>query len=452
MSLPPALQGAEVPRSWEPMQGKKGVKRYMSDELRAALRAREGAFDRRERALSGILQARPPPALACRPRLLACSLVAPLYLLFCRLVLVINRPPSQGVAAFSMSPANPPCDHAPPPINRLPPQGLMAQFAERKEVWAAAVDCCAQLDALMSLAVAAACSGGPMTRPRLVPWREGGAPGRPATLLLLLPASALLSAKPRPKPCAPLHLLLLAASRGPDAPAGPLLLPSACTPPCIAARLSYVRRLSNSLGTLTISLQIMICPCAPPARPPADAGSPVFRARGLLHPAGLGGGGGVVVPNDITLGGEAKPFVVLTGGPALLPPRQLSSILRTWFPGVSELAESSGLGARRRHAACSQAATCSEKHMLWAGGPGCSCRHGATPLQPCVCTAGRMQQRGVPIFRALFPCAPPLRPLLAGPNMGGKSTLLRQVCLACLLAQVGGLWTPHTPGLSIFQL
>jgi DNA mismatch repair protein MSH6 len=28
--------------------------------------------------------------------------------------------------------------------------------------------------------------------------------------------------------------------------------------------------------------------------------------------------------------------------------------------------------------------------------------------------------------------------LLTGPNMGGKSTLLRQVCLAAVLAQVGG--------------
>lgn len=54
-------------------------------------------------------------------------------------------------------------------------QGLMRLFAERKEVWAAAVDCTAQLDALMSLAVAASCSGGPMCCPKLVPWSpEGG--------------------------------------------------------------------------------------------------------------------------------------------------------------------------------------------------------------------------------------------------------------------------------------
>ncbi len=50
----------------------------------------------------------------------------------------------------------------------------MRLFAERKEVWAAAVDCTAKLDALTSLAVAAACSGGPMCRPNLVPWSEAG--------------------------------------------------------------------------------------------------------------------------------------------------------------------------------------------------------------------------------------------------------------------------------------
>lgn len=31
--------------------------------------------------------------------------------------------------------------------------------------------------------------------------------------------------------------------------------------------------------------------------------------------------------------------------------------------------------------------------------------------------------------------------LLSGPNMGGKSTLLRQVCLAAIMAQVGA-WVP----------
>ncbi len=35
--------------------------------------------------------------------------------------------------------------------------------------------------------------------------------------------------------------------------------------------------------------------------------------------------------------------------------------------------------------------------------------------------------------------------LLTGPNMGGKSTLLRQVCLAAILAQVGGVAAGAAP-------
>ena len=100
-------------------------------------------------------------------------------------------------------------------------QALMGQFAERKEVWAAAVDCMAQLDALMSLALAAAMASGPVCRPRLLPWAPPGA---------------------------------------------------------------------------------------------GAGGAPVFRARGLRHPAGITGSGGGFVPNDVELGGGAPPFVVLTGG------------------------------------------------------------------------------------------------------------------------------------------
>ncbi|KAL4857543.1 DNA mismatch repair protein 6 [Chlorella vulgaris] len=127
--------------------------------------------------------------------------------------------------------------------------GMMAAFARRRELWAAAVECMAQLDALMSLAVAAACGAGTMCRPKLVPWSAAAASG--------------------------------------------------------------------------------------------GGGAPLFRAKGLRHPAGLSGRDGTFVPNDIELGGkDVPPFLVLTG-----------------------------------------------------------------------------------------------------PNMGGKSTLMRQVCLAALMAQVGA-WVP----------
>eukprot|EP00887_Chlorella_sp_A99_P007330 scaffold2.g7330.t1 len=106
-------------------------------------------------------------------------------------------------------------------------QDLMRRFAESKDAWAAAVDCMAQLDALMSLAAAALGASGPVCRPRLVP-------------------------------------------------------------------------------------------CSPPGEASAGAGAgagaaPLFRARGLRHPAGITGGSGGFVPNDVELGGDAPPFVVLTG-------------------------------------------------------------------------------------------------------------------------------------------
>ena len=46
--------------------------------------------------------------------------------------------------------------------------------------------------------------------------------------------------------------------------------------------------------------------------PPSDPGAPVFRARALRHPT-LVASSTPFVPNDVELGGEGPPFVVLTG-------------------------------------------------------------------------------------------------------------------------------------------
>ncbi len=141
-----------VPREWESMQGKKGVKRYMTSELRELVTVREAALDAKEKAQTGILRA------------------------------------------------------------------ILRRFAEKREIWAAAVESVAILDALMSLAVAAACGAGVMSRPTLLPWSEN------------------------------------------------------------------------------------------------EDAAPVFRAQGLRHPAaGIGGSGGSFVPNNVQLGGDSPPFVVLTG-------------------------------------------------------------------------------------------------------------------------------------------
>ncbi|KFM28138.1 DNA mismatch repair protein Msh6 [Auxenochlorella protothecoides] len=100
---------------------------------------------------------------------------------------------------------------------------LLRRFAEHQGVWSAAVECSAQLDALLSLAVAAGSSAGPMCRPEILPW--------------------------------------------------------------------------------------------------SDVGGPMFEAKDLRHPVSAvmeaaamsSGGGGGFVPNDVSLGADAPPFLVLTG-------------------------------------------------------------------------------------------------------------------------------------------
>jgi DNA mismatch repair protein MSH6 len=143
------LEGQTVPREWEALAGKKGVKRYTNAELRELVADRESALEAKECAQTGILRS------------------------------------------------------------------ILGRFAERRDTWTAAVDAAASLDALMSLAKAAACSAGPMCRPKLLPWAPGA--------------------------------------------------------------------------------------------------SPAFRATALRHPAGVGGAAGTFVPNDVALGGDSAPFVVLTG-------------------------------------------------------------------------------------------------------------------------------------------
>lgn len=96
-------ESAKVPADWEPMQGKKGVKRYSNIILKELAKELETAKDAVEAAQSGILQ------------------------------------------------------------------GLVVKFAANRDMWLAAVECMAHLDALMSLAVAGSCGSGPMCRPTFLP-------------------------------------------------------------------------------------------------------------------------------------------------------------------------------------------------------------------------------------------------------------------------------------------
>ena len=143
----------KVPSTWSSVQGKKGVKRYMTDELQRLTATMALAKEEKEVAQTKILQ------------------------------------------------------------------NIMAKFAEHKTVWLEAVDRIASLDALMSLAKAAAYSDGPMCCPEFV--------------------------------------------------------------------------VGDSVD--------------------ASNSSCVFQATKLRHPAGISGGMGGFVPNDVHLGGDAAPFMLLTG-------------------------------------------------------------------------------------------------------------------------------------------
>jgi len=143
----------KVPSTWSSMQGKKGVKRYMTDELQRLTASMALAKEEKEVAQTKILQ------------------------------------------------------------------NIMAKFAEHRTVWLEAVDRIASLDALMSLAKAAAYSDGPMCCPEFVSGDD------------------------------------VDVSR------------SSC----------------------------------------------VFQGTKLRHPAGISGGSGGFVPNDVHLGGDAAPFMLLTG-------------------------------------------------------------------------------------------------------------------------------------------
>lgn len=70
-------------------------------------------------------------------------------------------------------------------------QSILAKFAEHRQVWQAAVDCASELDALLSLAVAASSSAGPMCRPVILPDNAQGAAGRSVPARLPSPGSCV---------------------------------------------------------------------------------------------------------------------------------------------------------------------------------------------------------------------------------------------------------------------
>ena len=196
-------------------------------------------------------------------------------------------------------------------------QGMMRQFAGRKALWDAAVDCMAQLDALMSLVgprwsarVACAPGGGWW-------WRGGCARGQqPPWPGLLGPCGWGDSAPPAGVP-PPRRRWRRPAAAAPCA--GPSSCPGA---PRVSATgqqgrharfffFSAWRSLKSQMAQPSHQPIKRVTPSLPSLRSPPrpDGGAPVFRATALRHPAGVAGRDGTFVPNDITLGGaEAPPF------------------------------------------------------------------------------------------------------------------------------------------------
>jgi hypothetical protein len=161
-------------------------------------------------------------------------------------------------------------------------QVLLQRFSERRAVWLAAVEAAAQLDALMSLAMAAASGDGDMCRsaePRAIEVVSCTANSR-----------------------------LCRNNRFPKAPG------------CWALLLMR-HKLSAQWRILSMSQRMLTkLPFVLHGRPQLvevpPGGQQVFEARALRHPcAYMSRATSCFVPNDVRMGGGEPPFILLTGAP-----------------------------------------------------------------------------------------------------------------------------------------
>ena len=160
-----------VPRDFELLGQRKGFKRFMSPALRRGVVSRQAALDAREAALSGSLQVEVSrdaalQRLCCGP---------------CNSKCISSAGEASAVAVMKQRMCSPTCMHLrPDSVCWYDLQAMLRLFSEQHALWHRAVAAVAHLDALMSLAAAAAFADGSMCRPQFI---KPGMTRRIATLL-----------------------------------------------------------------------------------------------------------------------------------------------------------------------------------------------------------------------------------------------------------------------------
>lgn len=81
----------------------------------------------------------------------------------------------------------------------------------------------------------------------------------------------------------------------------------------MVSAMAHLDALMSLASAAAFSEGTMCRPSFLPAPTPGGGSSPAFQARALRHPAAAELHTASFVPNDVCLGGDAAPFIVLTG-------------------------------------------------------------------------------------------------------------------------------------------
>lgn len=167
----------------------------------------------------------------------------------------------------------------------------------RRELWSAAVEAAAVVDALMALAGARLAHICAHTSIR------GTCVAARAYLLVTGPISTCVHISLHLPPASPRAQTVLAAAHPPPTPPGAAL----------AAEGVMTRpRVLDALPSATLDSSNVAAAASESSNGRQPRG-PFFHATQLRHPAGLCGAAGAFVPNDVRLGGGAPRLLLLTG-------------------------------------------------------------------------------------------------------------------------------------------